>query len=165
MPQDILFTIGTPKNGGSVVSIGPLGRTDGNKLDSTQYSNQYLSESGILDSRFDDPRYYTGNGPSNIETVDSAASVTFNMRRANIQSITLEENVTLAVEDVSVGQSFVVRLKQDGTGSRTVTWWSTINWPGGLVPTLTTTPNKTDVFSFICVSDGVYDGFVAGYSL
>ena len=54
--------------------------------------------------------------------------------------------------------NFVLLLKQDGTGSRTVTNWktfdqvagneSTVKWAGGSAPTLTTTASKTDILSF-----------------
>lgn len=54
-------------------------------------------------------------------------------------------------------------LKQDGTGSRTVTNWktfdqaaaneSTVIWSGGSAPTLTTTANKIDILSFYWDND------------
>jgi hypothetical protein len=92
-------------------------------------------------------------------------TITFDMDEANYHTVTLGGNRTLAVTNVSVGQSFMLRLQQDGTGSRTVTWFSTIKWAGGSAPTLTTTANKADVFGFTCTSSGNYDGFVVGQSL
>ena len=47
----------------------------------------------------------------------------------------------------TVGKSFVLFLKQDATGSRTVTW-STVKWPSGTAPTITSTASKQDIFSF-----------------
>ena len=54
-------------------------------------------------------------------------------------------------------------LKQDGSGSRTVTNWktfdqadgneSTVVWAGGSAPTLTTTANKLDIISFYWDND------------
>ena len=41
-----------------------------------------------------------------------------------------------------------LKLVQDGTGSRTVTW-PTIKWAGGAAPTLTTTATTgTDIITF-----------------
>lgn len=40
-------------------------------------------------------------------------------------------------------------LKQDGTGSRTVTWPSNVAWPAATAPTLTTTANKYDILVFV----------------
>ena len=54
--------------------------------------------------------------------------------------------------------NFVLLVKQDGTGSRTVTNWktfdqdsaneSTVKWAGGSAPTLTTDANHVDILSF-----------------
>lgn len=99
-------------------------------------------------------------------TADSdGATITFNMATTNLHTVTLGGNRTLALSNVSVGQTFMLRLVQDGTGSRTVTWFSTIKWAGGSAPTLTTTPSKADVFGFLCTSSGNYDGFIVGQNV
>lgn len=92
------------------------------------------------------------------------ATVTFDLS-TSLHTVTLGGNRTLALSNETVGQTFVIRLVQDGTGSRTVTWFTTIKWAGGSAPTLTTTADKTDVFGFICTSAGNYDGFVIGQNL
>lgn len=58
---------------------------------------------------------------------------------------------------MAAGDRIVLRLLQDATGSRTVTWFTTIKWAGGTTPTLTTTPTKADIFGFLCNSTGNYD--------
>jgi hypothetical protein len=108
----------------------------------------------------------TINGSVNAFTTDTdGATVTFNMSSSNVHTVVLADNRTLAVSNVSVGQAFIIRLVQDGTGSRTVTWFSTIKWAGGSAPTLTTTLNKTDVFGFLCTASNAYDGFIVGQNL
>jgi len=59
----------------------------------------------------------------------------------------------------------MINIKQDATGSRTVTWFSGITWAGGSAPTLTTTANKTDSFGFQQISAGVYLGFVIAQNI
>ena len=99
-------------------------------------------------------------------TADSdGATITFNLATTNLHTVTLEGNRTLALSNWSVGQAFIIRLVQDGTGSRTVTWFSTIKWVYGTAPTLTTTADKTDVFGFLCTSAGNYDGYIVGQNL
>lgn len=93
-----------------------------------------------------------------------AATITFDLS-TSLHTVTLGNNRKLALSNETVGQTFVIRLVQDGTGSRTVTWFTTIKWAGGSAPTLTTTASKTDVFGFICTSAGNYDGFVIGQNL
>lgn len=92
-------------------------------------------------------------------------TVTFNLATSNVHTVTLGGNRTLALSNASVGQKFIIRLVQDGTGSRTVTWFSTIKWPGGTAPTLSTTAGSVDVFAFVCTSSGNYDGFIVGLNL
>lgn len=93
------------------------------------------------------------------------ATITFNMATSNLHAVTLGGNRTLAVSNVAVGQSFILRLIQDGSGSKTVTWFTTIKWAGGSAPTLTTTADKTDVIGFLCTGANTYDGFVIGQNL
>jgi hypothetical protein len=99
-----------------------------------------------------------------LTTDTDGATITFDLS-TSLHTVTLGGNRTLALSNETVGQTFVIRLVQDATGSRTVTWFSTIKWAGGSAPTLTTTAAKTDVFGFICTSAGNYDGFVIGTNL
>lgn len=92
-------------------------------------------------------------------------TVTFDVSDGNIQTVTLGGNRTLAISNAKVGQVFMLRLQQDGTGSRTVTWFTTIKWAGGSAPTLTTTASKADILGFLVTSAGNYDGFVVGQNI
>ncbi len=93
------------------------------------------------------------------------ATITFNLRKSASHKVTLGGNRTLALVESHVGQPFSVKLTQDGTGSRTVTWWSGITWAGGSAPTLSTAASKSDWFGFIETATGAYDGFVIGQTL
>ena len=101
----------------------------------------------------------------NYVTSSDGATVTFDLDTSNLFTVTLGGNRTLALSNADVGQAFMVRLTQDGTGSRTVTWFSTINWVNGVEPTLTTTGDKTDVFGFLVTSAGNYDGYIVGQNI
>lgn len=109
--------------------------------------------------------YHSTGAYQALQSTGDGATVTFDMAASNINSVTLGGNRTLALSNVSVGQCFMLRLSQDGTGSRTVTWFTTIKWAGGAAPTLTTTAAKADLFGFLCTSSGNYDGFVIGQNL
>lgn len=109
--------------------------------------------------------FLAGGFKTPIESNTDGATITFDMDEANTHTVTLGGNRTLALSNVDVGQKFIIRLVQDGTGSRTVTWFTTIKWPGNLEPTLTETGGKTDVFGFICTATNQYDGYVIGYNL
>lgn len=93
------------------------------------------------------------------------ATVTFDLSAANVQSVTLAGNRTLALSNISTGQAFILNLVQDGTGTRTVTWFSGIKWPGGSVPTLTTTAGRIDSLGFLCIGSGTYLGYILGQNM
>lgn len=59
---------------------------------------------------------------------------------------------TVTFANPVAGQVYRLIIKQDGTGSRTITTWPTIRWAGGSAPTLTTTASKADIVTLL------YDG-------
>lgn len=96
-----------------------------------------------------------------------AATVTIDWSdktKGKIRTITLTGNPTIAFSNAAVGQAILIRLAQDGGGSRTVTW-PTIKWPGGVAPVLTTTASKIDAILIICTAASTYDGYHAGFGL
>ena len=100
-----------------------------------------------------------------IVTATDGATVTFDLSLGNFQTVTLGGNRTLAVSNVKVGQVFMLKIVQDGTGSRIPSWFTTLKWAGGSAPTLTTTAGKADIFGFVCTSSGNYDAFVVGQNI
>jgi hypothetical protein len=104
-----------------------------------------------------------------ISAPADGATITFDLSADNLfVPAALGGNRTLAVSNsptVSPWAKFSIVLTQDATGSRTVTWFSGISWAGGSAPTLTTTANKRDVFTFLQTASGTYLGFVAGQNL
>lgn len=81
---------------------------------------------------------------------------------AGIVRLTLTANATPVFPTPTAGQSFELELVQDATGSRTVTWPSTVRWAGGTAPTLTTTANKRDFFSFTSTDGATWVGRTVG---
>lgn len=76
---------------------------------------------------------------------------TISLANGTLQTITLNQaSTTITFPANDAGKSFLLILKQDGTGSRTVTWDTDVKWPGGTAPTITATASKADLFSFIC---------------
>ena len=103
-----------------------------------------------------------------VQTVTASAdgaTVTFDVSLGNIHTVTLGGNRTLAISNETAGQCFIIEITQDGTGSRTVTWFTTIKWAGGSAPTLTTTASKRDVLGFRVTGTDTYDGFIIGQNV
>lgn len=98
-------------------------------------------------------------------TATDGATVTFDLSVYKKHRVTLGGNRTLALSNVSNGDTFIIALEQDATGGRTVTWFSGIRWSNGVAPTLATGANKADVFGFIQISTDNYFGFTVGDNL
>ena len=80
-------------------------------------------------------------------TANSSTAITLDLANGTVQIITLTGNATVTMPTATAGKSFILLLKQDGTGSRTITW-STVKWAGGTAPTITGTASRQDIFSF-----------------
>lgn len=97
---------------------------------------------------------------------DAGATPAINWSNGNVQRWRLTANATPTFSNPVKGAWYVLELQQDGTGSRTVTWsGATIVWPDGVTPTLTTTANRKDVITLLCVdatSAGTYLGGLYG---
>ena len=100
-----------------------------------------------------------------LKSNTDGSTVTFDLDEASTHTVTLGGDRTLAISNEDAGQKFIINLVQDGTGSRTVTWFSTIKWAGGSAPTLTTTADKADSFGFLCTGTDAYYGFVIGQNI
>jgi len=104
--------------------------------------------------------------PAEILYTDTDGStITFDILASKLHEVTITNNRTLAVSNVKKGDVFILTIIQDGTGGRTVTWFSTIQWPDAVVPTLSTGISKRDTFGFICTGTNTYQGFIIGQNL
>ena len=85
-------------------------------------------------------------------TANTGTAYTIALANGTVQILTLTGSCTFTFPTATAGQSFILLLKQDGTGSRTVTWPAAVKWPGGTAPTITSTASKLDKYIF--TSDG-----------
>ena len=100
----------------------------------------------------------------------SDTSVTLNIRDGSVYTITLAHNIGTFTWSNPAGSgyssSFTLKVTQDGTGSRTISWPASVDWAGGTAPTLSTGANDVDVFVFFTVDGGTtYYGFTAGQDM
>ena len=100
------------------------------------------------------------------ENAAVTGTVSIDMNNGNVHSITLTGAATLTFDNpVATGDSssFTLIVKQDGTGSRVITWPGSVKWAANTPPTLTTTAGRYDILAFTTVDGGTcWFGFVAG---
>jgi hypothetical protein len=96
---------------------------------------------------------YTGAQIGNVTTLTDGATITPNFALNNSFTVTLAGNRTLAnPSNLVAGQSGVIIINQDATGSRTLAYGTNFDFGGGTAPTLTTTANAQDMIAYFVVS-------------
>jgi filamentous hemagglutinin family protein len=80
---------------------------------------------------------------------NSTATATVDWTKALKQQITINAATATLTFTAPAGVSnLLLRVVQDATGGRLVTWPATVKWAGGAAPTLSTAANAVDVVSF-----------------
>jgi hypothetical protein len=142
-------------NGTNTPTAGAVAVGDGTTLAFTAAgtANQFLLSAGtgvpVFSNTLTNPT--VTNYTETAFTANSSTAITLALTNGTVQIITLTGNATITMPTAAVGKSFILFLRQDATGSRSVTW-STVNWAGATAPTITGTASKQDIFSFF--SDG-----------
>jgi hypothetical protein len=84
-----------------------------------------------------------------VVSLTDAATIAVDLSLGNNFSVTLAGNRTLgAPTNQTAGQSGVIVVTQDSTGSRTLAYNSVYKFAGGTAPTLTTTASAVDVLAY-----------------
>jgi hypothetical protein len=136
-------------NGSGVLSFGNAGDVT---LTGTQTLTNKTIEAGTFTNGYTE-EVFTGN---------SSTAITLDLANGTVQIITLTGNCVYTFPTPVAGKSFTLIHLQDATGSRTVTWPSTVDWPSATAPTLTATASKADKFVFTAISGTSWLGSVAG---
>lgn len=132
--------------------------------DGTQF--QFISPAGYLNTTSANIGIYVEqlNAAGNI-----TGAVTSNFALGRHYSATLTGNVTFTFSNpgaTGFAVPYIFYLKQDATGSRTVTWPASVKWPSSITPTLTTTAARTDELVLISRDGGTtYSGSIRGLNL
>jgi len=112
-------------------------------------TNSTITSSGDTIDLDDIVRFNVGY-KEDINALSSSASISVDATTAPVHSVTLGHNATFTISNMVAGQSIMIIITQDGTGSRTGSFTS-VKFPGG-APTLSTGAGDIDVVSVF------YDG-------
>jgi len=105
---------------------------------------------------------FTNGYTEEVFTGNSSTAITLDLANGTVQIITLTGNCVYTFPTPVAGKSFTLIHLQDATGSRTVTWPATVDWPSATAPTLTAAASKADKFVFTAISGTSWLGSVAG---
>ena len=92
---------------------------------------------------------FTAAQRGSVSALTDGATITPDFAVANNFSVTLGGSRTLAnPTNITAGQSGVITITQDGTGSRTLAYGSYFKFAAGTAPSLTTTASAVDVLAY-----------------
>lgn len=152
----------TVSSTGTVWTIDPLAVTNAKIANSTittaklAFTPLQSSDVGVSvqaydvdTAKTDVAQTFTAAQRGSYVTLTDAATIAVDLSLGNNFQVTLGGNRTLgAPTNVVAGQSGVIRVVQDGTGSRTLAYNSVYKFAGGTTPTLTTTASAVDLLAY-----------------
>ena len=129
-------------------------------MSTLKVTNVKHETSGINTLVFDNGGSNGGNGRvttkgtiGEISDVSYASTITLDFRTANNFATTLTGNTTFAnPSNISAGQSGVIFITQDSSGSHTAAFGSYWDFSEGTAPTLSTGANAVDMIAWIARS-------------
>lgn len=172
----LIIDVGTANNGriyqdknNSTLQLGQLVGTGGSVILSTSSAERIrIDSSGNVGIGTSSPAAtldVSGSvsvAKANVlsQILTDAATINWDASSGQVATVTLAGNRTIAAPtNLRVG-TYILHVVQDGTGSRTISWNSVFKWPAGVAPTLTTTANRRDLFSFVCDGTNLYGSFL-----
>ena len=96
---------------------------------------------------------FTKSQTASAGTLTDGVTIDWDAQNVQVATVTLGGNRTVnAPTNVVSGTAYILIVKQDGTGGRSLAWNSVFKFMSGVAPTLTVTASAVDVFTF--VADG-----------
>ena len=106
-------------------------------------------------------------GQAKVQTLTDGATISWNVDNGYTATVTLGGNRTLAaITNLEDGDTAILRVVQDATGTRTLTYagGGNFRWPGGTAPVLSTAANAVDLISFVRIGGFVYGAIAKAFA-
>lgn len=108
---------------------------------------------------------WTGQQYFAQQTLTDGVNISWNLNTQQTAVVTLAGNRTLDnPTNMVAGGTYILRVVQDGTGSRTLAYGANYLWPGGTAPTLSTAANAVDILTFVSDGTNMYGTFLGDFS-
>ena len=102
---------------------------------------------------------------TNYTTITDTAEMAWDACNGHAATVTLGGNRCLHNPSNLAQGSYILKVVQDGTGSRTLSTGYAYHWPGGVAPTLTTGANAVDILTFWSDGTNLFGGVQYNFSL
>lgn len=139
------------------------------RLNNTQVNNIVSPITGleIYNTSLNSKQIYNGSNWVTLGNVKqlvtgSTSNTTINLSQGNVVDLNLSTSTTLAFTNATVG-TYIIKVKQSGSGSNLITWPTEVLWSGGSAPILTTTVGKVDIVTLVFDSTNYYGSYVLNF--
>jgi len=92
---------------------------------------------------------------------NSSTAKTIDLTNGTVQTVTMTGNCTFTMPTATAGKSFILIIST-GAGGFTGTFTS-VKWPSGTAPTLTTTASRWDILTFVADGTNWYGNSAQAY--
>jgi hypothetical protein len=97
-----------------------------------------------------------------LQPLTDAATVNWNLANGGLAAVILGGNRMLANPSNLAAGIYVLKVLQDATGGRTLTYGTAYRFAGGVVPVLSSAANAYDIITFFC--DGTNMNGIPSYN-
>ncbi len=97
-----------------------------------------------------------------MQVLVDAVNIAWNLSLGEAATVTLAGNRTMSAQSNLAVGTYVLIVKQDAVGNRTLAWNAAYKWPAGVDPVLSTAANAVDIMSFFCDGVSLYGSYVRG---
>ena len=104
------------------------------------------------------------NPATTDQTLTSGATIAWDMDSGDIAKLTLGVNATLSNPTNLKDTTYIIKITQDGTGSRTLAYGTAYKWAGGTAPTLSTDADAVDIITFVSDGTNMYGSILNDFS-
>lgn len=116
-------------------------------------------------SRLDTAQEYTRTHNFNATVLTDDSTISWNLSENQVAIVTLGGNRALNNPTNMVeGAVYILVIKQDANGSRTLSFGSDYKFPGNVAPVLSLLANSIDIFTFLCIGTKLYGVYSQQYS-
>ena len=131
----------------------------------------YNSSSGALERKdnnsvTDEAQTYSRTQNFAQTTLTDASTIAWDLSQNQVAQVTLGDNRTLgAATNQTAGATYILIVKQDGTGGRTLDVSNALyKFPGGVEPVVANGANDVSIFSFVSDGSNLFGNMLADFS-
>ena len=142
----------------------PLTALRSNILAAGTIPGSALADAAVTTAKINDAAITQAKVAYTVGTLTDAPTISWNLNGNQIAVVTLAGNRTLAnPTNKTNGSVYILVVKQDATGNRTLSFSPDYKFPYGDIPNLANNVNRVDIFTFLCIDNLLYGIGVQNY--